>query len=442
MTIATPSPARAPEASCYNTAHKPIARYARAWDEYSDYWDQNSYYRQYKHLGDEWGPDEWVHHVIDTYAKPYLSTNANVLEIGPGGGRYTKHLLENCSALVAVDVSRKMAIRAHRRFSKLQNFSCLVGSGRDLRDIPAASIDFAFSMNVFVQIEIEDFYSYLLELKRTLKIGGNAAIHYAVFSNEEGWNYFNSQREKWSADPCQRARFTVMTLATADLLAQRAGLAVVRNQYCGRDAMMILQNCADGELKTTTHGTMRRDYQQIDRYIDELAADVYHEIPTEHHTAAARETVDQYLLNLDFNDAIELGCGAAPTLDRLAELGKKTRGVSLGFEPCAHPVVHADMQFSGLGANCSDLVIARHVLEHSPMPLLMLMEMARITRKYALVVVPCDEEIWVNWANHYSVFGKPAWRRLFNRAGFELLQEGEGRLEPNSAEWRFLLKKK
>lgn len=126
-------------------------------------------------------------------------------------------------------------------------------------------------------------------------------------------------------------------------------------------------------------------------------------------------------------------------LDRLAELGVETRGVSLGAESCDHPVLHEDMHFSGIANGSVDLVVARHIVEHSPMPLLLLMEMHRLTARYALVVVPCDDVIWVEWHNHYSVFGKPLWNKLFARAGFRVVAEEDGPLEPDSTEWRFLL---
>ena len=147
------------------------------------------------------------------------------------------------------------------------------------------------------------------------------------------------------------------------------------------------------------------------------------------------------LAGLSLTHALELGCGSGPTLDRLKALGIETQGVSLGAEQCDHPVLSEDMHFSGLPLGCTDIVIARHIVEHSPMPLLLLMEMHRLTRRYALVVVPCDDEIWVNWDNHYSVLSKPMWYKLFARAKFKLVSEADGPLEPDSKEWRFLLEK-
>jgi SAM-dependent methyltransferase len=416
------------------------SRYAALWDDYSQLWDRDPWFRQYKHLGDEWGSPQWVDHVIATYAQPWLSPSAEVVEIGPGGGRYTCELLSRAASVTGVDVSPRMLARASGRFAGNPKFHGMLGSGTDLAGIPSGTVDFVFAFNVFIQLLPEDIYSYFLEIGRVLRDGGVASIHYATLSSEEGWKHFDANRTQWSASPCARGRFTCLPMQAAELFATRAGLAVIRHQFVGRDAVLAMRNADAAD--SPAPGATRRDFRHIDRHLDELASDIYHELPTPHHREAARETVDEYLRSIEFESVIELGCGAAPTLDFLAAMGKRTKGLSLGFESCSHPILRADMQFSGLRDGATDLVVARHVLEHSPMPLLLLMEMARITTRYALVVVPCDEEIWVNWPNHYSVFGRPAWRRLFDRAGFTIEREGDGRLEPDSTEWRFLLKKK
>jgi SAM-dependent methyltransferase len=380
-----------------------------------------------------------VRHVIDAYARPYLVPASRVLEIGPGGGRYTALLLEHCASLLGVDVSARMVERLRRRFAAEPRATFVQGSGHDLVLVPDRSIDFACACNVFVQLEVEDVWGYLVELARVLRPGGHAALHYADLSNPEGFEYFTAQRTKWIRDFGKRGRFCELTLATMALLAERAGLTVVRNQYVGRDSMVVVRAGGLAAGTIAAPAATRRDFTRIERTLDVLAADVYQEAPTPHHTAAAHATALELLADLPIGSAIELGCGSAPTLDWLAARGVATVGVSLGAEPCRHAVVAADMQFSGLPSGSADLVIARHALEHSPMPLLLLFEMARLSRRWALVVVPCDEQIWIDWPNHYSVFGKPMWRRLFARAGFRIVRELDGPLEPRSTEWCFLL---
>lgn len=424
---------------------RPATRYERQWDDYSRFWDEDPHFRRYRFLGDEWGSEEWIAHNVDTFVLPYLDRSSRVVEIGPGGGRYTARLIGNCAELIGVDVSGEMVRRAAERFRHHDSVRIQKGDGRTLAGIGDGEIDLVFSFNTFVQIGLEDLYGYLLEIGRVLRPGGHAVLQYAEFSGDEGWSYFLSQRNAWSDDPEQRGRFCELTLSSMDLLADRAGLEVARNQHVARDGLVVVRR-PDGSAsclgpEQARDSRTRRDFSVLERHLETLAEDVYHELPTPHHTAAAHHAVDDLLVGLEFRSALELGCGTGPTLDRLAELGKETRGVSLGAEECAHPVVHADMHFSGLPADCCDLVIARHIIEHSVMPLLLLMEMARLTRRYALVVVPCDEEIWVDWHNHYSVLSKPMWRKLFTRAGFSIRTEADGPLEPDSTEWRFLLEK-
>ncbi|HKD99700.1 MAG TPA: methyltransferase domain-containing protein [Planctomycetota bacterium] len=428
VTAIPPSPPRAPRRS----------RHEASWDQYSNLWDRYEEFRAYRWLGDEWGPEELVRHIVDTYAAPYLRPESRVLEIGPGGGRYTRYLIERCASLTAIDVSSRMLERSRRRFAEVEHARFVKGNGHDLAPIADASVDFAFSCNVFVQLDLEDVFGYLAELRRVLAPGGVASIHYADFSGPEGWMHFLQSRERWADDPLQRGRFCELTLSTMEMLAARAGLSVLRNQYVARDAILVAVRPA---VEGAAPESARPSFGPIQPHLDDLAGDVYHEMPTPHHTAAARDAIDRLVAGRGIESVLELGCGAAPCLDRAAELGMRTLGVSLGAEPCAHRVVRADFHASGLPSNEFDVVIARHVLEHSAMPLVALLEMRRLTRRYALVVVPCDEPIWIDWPNHYSVLSRLLWKKLFARARFRVVAEEDGPLEPSSTEWRFLLER-
>lgn len=421
----------------------PPTSYEESWDEYSRIWDKHPYFGQFLYLGDEWGDDRWVAYNVTTFVTPYVTASDTVLELGPGGGRYTAQVLPSVAGLIGVDVSQEMIRRLTHRFTDQPHATFIKGDGRTLAGVEDASVDHVFSFNCFVQLELEDFFGYLLEIARVLRPGGRASLQYAEFSGLEGWKHFESHREAWSHDPSVRGRFHPLTLQTVDLLAERAGLICDRNQSVARDAIVVLRKPEAGGMSAPpeTSRETRRDFRWIDRYLDQLAEDVYHEVPTPHHTAAANETVERMVEGLGITSALELGCGAAPMLDRLAEMGIETRGVTLGAEPCDHPVLHEDMHFSGIPNASADLIVARHIVEHSPMPLLLLMEMHRLSARYALVVVPCDDLVWVEWHNHYSVFGKPMWNKLFTRAGFRVIAEEDGPLEPDSTEWRFLLEK-
>ena len=70
-----------------------------------------------------------------------------------------------------------------------------------------------------------------------------------------------------------------------------------------------------------------------------------------------------------------------------------------------------------------DPLYSRHSLEHSPMPLLTLMEWHRITKKYLAVAVPSIEFVGYTGRNHYYILNQEQWKNLFNVAGFDVIFE-------------------
>ena len=224
------------------------SHYEFTWDEYSRWWDSAiGLSGKFKFLGDEWGDDSWVSSLVEQYGLPYLNPESTVLEIGPGGGRYTAQLEKHCELLICVDVSALMLDRVRRRFSKRKRSSLIKGSGHDLAGVPDGLVDFVWSSNVFVQLAFEDIASYLSEIQRVLKPGGRAALHYATISSEDGWKYFQSHCRDWSRDRSVRGRFCELTLETMKVLADRFGMVVVKNETLGRDAMLVIKKPARKE---------------------------------------------------------------------------------------------------------------------------------------------------------------------------------------------------
>lgn len=71
-----------------------------------------------------------------------------------------------------------------------------------------------------------------------------------------------------------------------------------------------------------------------------------------------------------------------------------------------------------------ELVVLRHILEHSPFPLLILRRIYANINKGAFVYVEVPSpDSWANHefnANHYSVMGAKMWASLFVKAGFSI----------------------
>lgn len=153
------------------------------------------------YFGDQWGdPDvtglrrllHWIRlivlhragpanlsDVVKYYIEPYVTPQSVVLEIGPGGGRWTKYLLA-AKEIIVVELNPEFFPYLQERFKDhLSKFRFYHTSGYELDGVEADSVDFIFTFVTFVHIEPDGIYSYLGHIKRVLKPGAIAIIQYA-----------------------------------------------------------------------------------------------------------------------------------------------------------------------------------------------------------------------------------------------------------------------
>jgi ubiquinone/menaquinone biosynthesis C-methylase UbiE len=123
-----------------------------------------------------YGPGR-LYKVVDKYIRPYVRASSTVLEIGPGGGRWTRYLVA-ASKVICVDINPEF-FGALRSMFPTANLEFYQPQGCDLRPVPDESVDFAFSFGTFVHIEPEGISEYLMEIHRVLRPGGIAAVQYA-----------------------------------------------------------------------------------------------------------------------------------------------------------------------------------------------------------------------------------------------------------------------
>lgn len=139
---------------------------------------------------------------------------SSVLEIAPGFGRWTQFLLQNCDTLIGVDVTPKCVEACRQRFADRPGASFETNDGKSLPMVADGSIDFAFSFDSLVHVEIEALAAYLKELARVLKPEGVAFLHHS--------NYGTYQRSAHALAPLQGTFDKLPTVARAGLI--RAGV--------------------------------------------------------------------------------------------------------------------------------------------------------------------------------------------------------------------------
>ena len=138
--------------------------------------------------GDEWTEfadycgqpyERWYASVLDSLVRPFLRLGDTALEIASGHGRWLGALSTFASHVIAVDFSPSCIDRCKARYSERDNVRYVVNDGRTLTEVEDASVNFAFSFEAFVHMEIDVIENYMRELARVLVPGGMAVIHHS-----------------------------------------------------------------------------------------------------------------------------------------------------------------------------------------------------------------------------------------------------------------------
>ncbi|TLD69254.1 class I SAM-dependent methyltransferase [Phragmitibacter flavus] len=137
--------------------------------------------------GDEWTPSpEWKSSLVKSILLPNVPQGSRIVEIGPGAGRWTEHLIPLASEYQGIDISSKCVEICSAKFAAHQNATFRTNDGNNLPGVADASIDVIWSFDVFVHINLADIATYLDEFKRVLKPGGVAIIHHGTTAGHSG----------------------------------------------------------------------------------------------------------------------------------------------------------------------------------------------------------------------------------------------------------------
>jgi SAM-dependent methyltransferase len=168
---------------------------------------------------------------------------------------------------------------------------------------------------------------------------------------------------------------------------------------------------------------MYRNFRRINYYLNILSEDVYPQPPDDGHTNWALDVFGKWIVPYRFgNTVLDVGCGDTAFMKPHFEgAGYTYTGVALNTK---NPdVVNMDFSFLEFPDSTFDLIFSRHSLEHSPMPILTLMEWYRVANGFLCLILPNPETYGWAGLNHYSVLHKDQVRFLLNRSGWRPLWE-------------------
>lgn len=166
-----------------------------------------------------------------------------------------------------------------------------------------------------------------------------------------------------------------------------------------------------------------RDYLHLDQYYSELLEDIYPQPPDHWHMAEMKNVIDNWIASLGVSTILDVGCGEGEAQEYFERCGIDYHGVAFGQDvalarAAGRTVFEQDFNF--LPYERFDLIFSRHSLEHSPFPLLTLMEWHRIATKWLCLITPNPRHFTYTGRNHYSVLDASQMAWLLRRAGWKI----------------------
>jgi len=156
-----------------------------------------------------------------------------------------------------------------------------------------------------------------------------------------------------------------------------------------------------------------RNWKNIDSHYMALLQDIYPQPPDDGHTKMFENTFNKWGKNCGIKCVIDMGCGDTEFARPYFE------GIGVQYTPINIQTI--DMNFPPFEDETFDCVFSRHSLEHSPMPLLTLMEWNRISNHLLWLILPNPEHFGYAGLNHYSVMPAQQIEFLLDRAGWRVV---------------------
>lgn len=128
---------------------------------FQEAWGENGYYENFSYgVG--------IDAVCEKCLYPFIQ-DKEVLEIGSGGGVFTKRIAERAKRLTAIDVIKRPESFTWENLIYVElpdkNYAC--------EGVKSESIDFAFSYNLFCHLPDHAIRQYLKSVNRVLRQGGS-----------------------------------------------------------------------------------------------------------------------------------------------------------------------------------------------------------------------------------------------------------------------------
>lgn len=133
------------------------------------------------HYGDQWGDPESRPDLVAVrrrFLEPFIDPDRVALEIGSGGGRWTRYLLA-FREVICVELNPEMFGYLKDRFADPPHLQYVTTHGWDIPFVPENHVDFAFTFGVFVHLDLEIISGYVQSVRHVLRPGGRFVLQFS-----------------------------------------------------------------------------------------------------------------------------------------------------------------------------------------------------------------------------------------------------------------------
>ena len=185
------------------------------------------------------GDDEWATDLLDTGLTevygPLLRFDSRILEVGPGTGRLSRHLIGNDRHLTVVDRSQVVCDWITSYLVGKGAHTVLRSYNSSVSGVESASIDVVVAHGVFEHFDLDTTYWFLSDFRRVLKRGGAVAFNFNNATSKDGLAHLHATS---SPDQPSVFRFHAPTAICAAARAVGFTTAEVR-ESAGRIAFAV-----------------------------------------------------------------------------------------------------------------------------------------------------------------------------------------------------------
>lgn len=176
--------------------------------------------------------------VLERIVFPAFQSNWQVIEIGPGTGRYSRFLVQRLQPggqLYLVDHSPWLVAFLTDYFKRCPNVSVTLNDGFVLPFARTNWADLVFSAGTLIALKLGAIELYAREFARVLKPGGRVIFDYIDPETPEGWNHLTSQT------PFLRSVYTYHAASAIDKVFRSCGFRIDRRVQDGKSTYLIAQ---------------------------------------------------------------------------------------------------------------------------------------------------------------------------------------------------------